>query len=122
MSRFNSWIVIVLLLVLPASWVGKRQLQRMFYLPFLSLLQLVESTGAPGFAVTACPIASTIPPPDENREQVEYLDILHETTTVGITFKHKNALLTGVGKGTIGVEILNGLLWRSTCCYQDISL
>ena len=39
-----------------------------------------------------------------------YLDILHEIATSGTSFKDKNALLTGVGKGSIGVEILKGLL------------
>ncbi|KAI0360181.1 fatty acid synthase [Trametes cingulata] len=39
-----------------------------------------------------------------------YLDILHEIATSGSTFKDKNALLTGVGKGSIGVEIVKGLL------------
>ena len=39
-----------------------------------------------------------------------YLDILHEIATSGTTFKDKNALLTGVGKGSIGVKILKGLL------------
>ena len=39
-----------------------------------------------------------------------YLDILHEIATSGTTFEGKNALLTGVGKGSIGVEILKGLL------------
>jgi fatty acid synthase subunit alpha len=39
-----------------------------------------------------------------------YLDILHEIATDGTTFQDKNALLTGVGKGSIGVEILKGLL------------
>ena len=39
-----------------------------------------------------------------------YLDILHEIATSGTTFKDKNALLTGVGKASIGVEILKGLL------------
>ena len=39
-----------------------------------------------------------------------YLDILHEIATSGTTFKDKNALLTGVGKGSIGIEILKGLL------------
>ena len=37
-------------------------------------------------------------------------NILHEITTSGTTFKDKNALLTGVGKGSIGMEILKGLL------------
>ena len=39
-----------------------------------------------------------------------YLDILQEIATSGTTFKDKNALLTGVGKGSIGVEVLKGLL------------
>ncbi|KJA22996.1 hypothetical protein HYPSUDRAFT_201793 [Hypholoma sublateritium FD-334 SS-4] len=39
-----------------------------------------------------------------------YLDILHEIATAGTTFKDKNALLTGVGKGSIGIEIVKGLL------------
>ncbi|KAL5526485.1 FAS2 [Sanghuangporus sanghuang] len=39
-----------------------------------------------------------------------YLDVLSEIATSGTTFKNKNALLTGVGKGSIGVEVLKGLL------------
>lgn len=39
-----------------------------------------------------------------------YLDILSEIATSGTTFEGKNALLTGVGKGSIGVEVLKGLL------------
>ncbi|KAF8577776.1 fatty acid synthase [Ramaria rubella] len=39
-----------------------------------------------------------------------YLDILTEIATSGTTFKDKNALLTGVGAGSIGVEVLKGLL------------
>ncbi len=39
-----------------------------------------------------------------------YLDVLSEIATSGTTFKDKNALLTGVGKGSIGCEILKGLL------------
>ena len=39
-----------------------------------------------------------------------YLDILHEIATSGTTFKDKNALLMGVGKGSIGVEVVKGLL------------
>jgi fatty acid synthase subunit alpha len=39
-----------------------------------------------------------------------YLDILLEIASSGTTFKDKNALLTGVGKGSIGVEIVKGLL------------
>ena len=38
------------------------------------------------------------------------LDILTEIATSGTTFKDKNALLTGVGKGSIGVEIVKGLI------------
>lgn len=39
-----------------------------------------------------------------------YLDVLTEIATSGTTFKDKNALLTGVGKGSIGVEVVKGLL------------
>jgi len=39
-----------------------------------------------------------------------YLDIPNEIATSGTSFKDKNTLLTGVGKGSIGVEILKGLL------------
>lgn len=39
-----------------------------------------------------------------------YLDVLNEIATAGTTFKDKNALLTGVGKGSIGVEVVKGLL------------
>lgn len=39
-----------------------------------------------------------------------YLDILHEIATAGTSFKDKNALLTGVDKGSIGVEVVKGLL------------
>ena len=39
-----------------------------------------------------------------------YLDSLKENATSGVTFEHKNALMTGVGKGSIGVEIVQGLL------------
>lgn len=39
-----------------------------------------------------------------------YLDVLKEIATAGTTFAGKNALLTGVGRGSIGVEILKGLL------------
>ena len=39
-----------------------------------------------------------------------YLDILNEIATSGTSFKDKNALLTGVGKGSIGVESPKGLL------------
>ncbi|KAG2133977.1 hypothetical protein BD769DRAFT_1310395, partial [Suillus cothurnatus] len=37
------------------------------------------------------------------------LDILHEIATSGTNFKDKNAHL--VGKGSIGLEIMKGLLW-----------
>ena len=43
-----------------------------------------------------------------------YLNVLHEIATSGTTFKDKNALLTGIGKGSIGVEILKGLLSGGT--------
>jgi 3-oxoacyl-ACP reductase-like protein len=39
-----------------------------------------------------------------------YLDLISEIATSGTTFKDKNALLIGVRKGSIGVEILKGLL------------
>jgi fatty acid synthase subunit beta len=51
-----------------------------------------------------------------------YFDILHEIATSGTTFKDKNALLTGVGKGSIGVEILKGLLSGGACCNHYFSL
>jgi 3-oxoacyl-ACP reductase-like protein len=38
------------------------------------------------------------------------LDVLREIATSGTTFKDKNALITGVGQGSIRVEILKGLL------------
>ncbi|KAF8206176.1 fatty acid synthase [Mycena galopus ATCC 62051] len=40
----------------------------------------------------------------------EYSSNLTGIATSGTTFKDKNALLTGVGKGSIGVEIVKGLL------------
>ena len=43
-----------------------------------------------------------------------YFDALHEIATSGRTFKDKNALITGVGKDSIGVEILKGLLSGGT--------
>jgi fatty acid synthase subunit alpha, fungi type len=39
-----------------------------------------------------------------------YFDILHEIATSGTSFEGKNALLTGVGKGSIGIEVVKGLL------------
>jgi fatty acid synthase subunit alpha, fungi type len=41
-----------------------------------------------------------------------YLDILHEIVTFGTPFKDKNALPTGVGNGSLGVEIVKDLLAR----------
>ena len=38
-----------------------------------------------------------------------YFDVLHEIATSGMTFKDKNALITGVGKGSISVRILPGI-------------
>ena len=38
------------------------------------------------------------------------ISILHEIATLGTTFKDNNALLTGVGKGSISIEIVKGLL------------
>ncbi len=35
-----------------------------------------------------------------------YFDVLHEIAMYNMTFKDKNALITGVGKGSIGIEIL----------------
>ncbi|KAJ7200860.1 acyl transferase domain-containing protein [Mycena pura] len=53
-----------------------------------------------------------------------YLDNLHEIATSGTTFKDKNTLLAGVGKGSIGVEIvkafcLAALMPRSTVDYYQ---
>jgi fatty acid synthase subunit alpha len=39
-----------------------------------------------------------------------YFDVLTEIATAGTTFAKKAALMTGVGKGSIGVEVLKGLL------------
>lgn len=39
-----------------------------------------------------------------------YLDVLRGIVTSGMTFKDKNALLTGVSKGSFSVEILKGPL------------
>jgi len=39
---------------------------------------------------------------------VLFFDVLHEIETSGMTFKGKNALITGVGKGSIGVGSLGG--------------
>jgi fatty acid synthase subunit alpha, fungi type len=39
-----------------------------------------------------------------------YFGILHEIATSGTSFEGKNALLTGVGKGSIGIEVVKGLL------------
>ncbi|KAG1719845.1 hypothetical protein EDB19DRAFT_1967461 [Suillus lakei] len=50
---------------------------------------------------------SPLPPPCD---KVPLLHFKRKIATLGTTFKDKNALLTGVGKGSIGVEILKGLL------------
>ena len=49
-----------------------------------------------------------------------YLDILHEIATSRTSFKGKNALLTGVGKASIGVEIgkRDSQWWRSYRYYD----
>ncbi|KAF8489358.1 hypothetical protein F5888DRAFT_1622162, partial [Russula emetica] len=53
-----------------------------------------------------------------------YFDVLHEIAASGTTFKDKNVLITGVGKDSIGVEILKGLLSggahviATTSCYS----
>ncbi|KAI6154718.1 hypothetical protein BKA82DRAFT_3967109, partial [Pisolithus tinctorius] len=39
--------------------------------------------------------------------------VLHEIAMPGTNFKDKNTLLTGVSKGSIGVEILKGLVSSS---------
>ena len=39
-----------------------------------------------------------------------YLDTLDAATTRGISFKNKTVLLTGAGQGSIGAEVLQGLL------------
>ncbi|EGF99218.1 uncharacterized protein MELLADRAFT_112919 [Melampsora larici-populina 98AG31] len=39
-----------------------------------------------------------------------YLDVLTEIASAGSTFEHEKALHTGIGKGSIQVEILKGLL------------
>ncbi|ORZ20354.1 fatty acid synthase [Absidia repens] len=45
-----------------------------------------------------------------NRLTATYLDVLNEVANEGITFAHKCVLLTGAGKGSIGSEILKGLV------------
>lgn len=39
-----------------------------------------------------------------------YLDVLQEAARSGITFQGKNALMTGAGAGSIGAEVLSGLI------------
>lgn len=39
-----------------------------------------------------------------------FLDSLEEAAKEGVTFAHKNVLITGAGAGSIGVDILQGLL------------
>jgi hypothetical protein len=48
-------------------------------------------------------------------------DVLTEIATSGVTFAKKAALLTGVGKGSIGVEILKGLLSGGCTCVVTTS-
>ncbi|BEI89755.1 uncharacterized protein CcaverHIS019_0211170 [Cutaneotrichosporon cavernicola] len=50
-----------------------------------------------------------------------YLDVLTEIATSGVTFQKKAALLTGVGRGSIGVEILQGLLAGGATCVVTTS-
>lgn len=45
-----------------------------------------------------------------------YLDVLTEIATAGTSFAKKAALLTGVGKGSIGAEIVKGLLAGGCTC------
>lgn len=45
-----------------------------------------------------------------------YLDVLTEIATAGTSFAKKAALMTGVGKGSIGVEIVKGLLAGGATC------
>ncbi|GBE85483.1 hypothetical protein SCP_0706700 [Sparassis crispa] len=47
-----------------------------------------------------------------------YLDILHEIATSGTTFKDKNALLTGVGKASVCVEVIDGLDNKSELAHR----
>ncbi len=57
----------------------------------------------------------------QNRFSSLYLDILKEIATSGVTFEHKNALLTGVGKGSIAVEIVKGLLVEAKVVVTTVS-
>ncbi|WVR07425.1 hypothetical protein IAU60_004466 [Kwoniella sp. DSM 27419] len=50
-----------------------------------------------------------------------YFDVLTEIATSGVTFAKKAALLTGVGRGSIGVEILKGLLSGGATCIVTTS-
>jgi fatty acid synthase subunit alpha len=45
-----------------------------------------------------------------------YLDVLTEIATSGTSFAKKAALMTGVGKGSIGCEIVKGLLAGGATC------
>ena len=49
------------------------------------------------------------------------MDVLTEIATSGVTYAKKAALLTGVGKGSIGVEILKGLLSGGATCVVTTS-
>jgi fatty acid synthase subunit alpha len=55
------------------------------------------------------------------RTLIPDLDVLTEIATSGVTFAKKAALLTGVGKGSIGVEILKGLLSGGAVCIVTTS-
>ncbi|EJT52093.1 fatty-acid synthase complex protein [Trichosporon asahii var. asahii CBS 2479] len=50
-----------------------------------------------------------------------YFDVLTEIASSGVTYAKKAALLTGVGKGSIGVEILKGLLSGGATCIVTTS-
>lgn len=50
-----------------------------------------------------------------------YLDVLTEIATSGVSYAKKAALLTGVGTGSIGVEILKGLLSGGCTCVVTTS-
>lgn len=56
-----------------------------------------------------------------NQLKKKDFDVLTEIATSGVTFAKKAALLTGVGKGSIGVEILKGLLSGGCTCIVTTS-
>lgn len=51
-----------------------------------------------------------------------YLDALGEIATFGTTFKDKSTVLTGVGEGSIGVEISKGFFSRCSIYHYTHSL